>query len=841
MNWPFIIALLLITVGILYIILGVSVYLSDKKSKTRKRYIISYVFMAIWSLSYGLMTIADSEETARLFWSIGFISFCFFFPSWVSFLSQMASNNRPKNKSIFLFFFAALVFSVLGLCAKDTVFIKTALGYQFIYNSPVFMIGSIYLCIPVTVMLFIMLKRLRESRFMRQKRQALVFIILTSIIAPAAYVMDGLIPIFFHFPTVPLGTTLIFIVSVQMFRTMKANRTLNITVRNISQDIFTSANMPVLVLDYNNIVILANNAARDFWDQDIIDRNMADLIKAGQKTPDQSFFDEGFEHINISVFTDSGIKYCKMLLKVVKDKYNDIVSKVITISDITELLKAIDKADTANRTKSEFLAKMSHEIRTPMNAIIGMTELALRSNDLNEAREHILTVKQSSGNLLSIINDILDFSKIESGKMDIIQEQYSFSSLINDVISIIRMKVIDSQIHFIVNVDSNIPNKLIGDEIRIRQILINILSNAVKYTEKGFVSFTVNKESPGKDSVNLIMAIRDSGVGIKHDNLQKLFAEYIQFDIGKNKNVEGTGLGLAITHNLVKAMGGKIEVSSEYGKGSDFTVMLPQKIISDKPSAAVDNPHEKKVIVYEQRELYANSIMNALDNLGVNFTLVSEDSYLLDKMAGAEHAFLFISYALYKKNMEAMARIESNSKIVVLTDFGETVPDKNMSFLAMPVYSISIANILNGISDSFSYSENNEFIAGFTAPEAQVLIVDDIITNLKVAKGLLAPYRMQVDLCKSGEMAIEAVKANSYDLVFMDHLMPEMDGIETTKQIRAFEARIPIVALTANAVSGTREMFLENGFNDFLSKPIDIIQLNAILERWIPKEKQQLR
>jgi CheY-like chemotaxis protein len=205
---------------------------------------------------------------------------------------------------------------------------------------------------------------------------------------------------------------------------------------------------------------------------------------------------------------------------------------------------------------------------------------------------------------------------------------------------------------------------------------------------------------------------------------------------------------------------------------------------------------------------------------------------------------------MYKKNKAAIAKFDENIKIVILTEFGETIPEKNLNVLAMQVHSISIANILNGESEKFSYSETNENIVRFTAPDVNILVVDDVVTNLKVAKGLLAPYKMKVDLCKSGMIAIEAVKSNCYDIVFMDHRMPEMDGIETTERIRALQGvpgiddvyfkNVPIIALTANAVSGTKEMFLQKGFNDFLSKPIDTIKLNAVLEKWIPKKKRQI-
>jgi signal transduction histidine kinase/CheY-like chemotaxis protein len=504
-----------------------------------------------------------------------------------------------------------------------------------------------------------------------------------------------------------------------------------------------------------------------------------------------------------------------------------------------------EKAQAAALSKSKFLAKMSHEIRTPMNAITGMAELALREDMPAAAREHIATIKQASANLLSIINDILDFSKIDSGKLEIVCGEYLVSSLINDVINIIRMRVIDSHIRFIVNIDSNIPNSLFGDEIRIRQIFLNLLSNAFKYTEKGFVSLFINCETDEK-TINLKIEVSDTGKGIKEEDINKLFNDFAQVDLAGNKGIEGTGLGLAITQGLVKAMNGTISVVSEYGKGSTFTVILPQKICGEEKLAGVNGADKKSVLVYEPRQIYADSIMRTVENLGVKCSLASGEDELNEEITKGEYSFIFIASKIYEKNKERWSKIKTPPKIVLLTGYYDVIADQNLNILPMPAHTISIANILNGIAAGALRGDNNKVAAKFTAPSANILVVDDINTNLKVAEGLLLPYKTGVDMCQSGLEAIEAIKGKNYDIVFMDHMMPDMDGIETTVRIRGWEwdnrntgKKNTIIALTANAVSGMREMFLGKGFDDFLAKPIDISKLDEILDRWIPQDKKE--
>jgi signal transduction histidine kinase/CheY-like chemotaxis protein len=392
-------------------------------------------------------------------------------------------------------------------------------------------------------------------------------------------------------------------------------------------------------------------------------------------------------------------------------------------------------AQEASRAKSAFLAQTSHEIRTPMNAVIGMSELALYAATLSKAQEYAAEIKQAGLNLLSIINDILDFSKIEAGTLELHTVPYALKNVLDEVINIARLRISGKPIALNVEVDGGLPRRLIGDEVRLRQILINLLTNAVKYTGHGYIRFSARGEncSPESRRITLVFEVADSGIGIKEQDLANLFKSFTRLDMKKNHGIEGSGLGLAITQSLCKAMGGAVSVSSVYGKGSVFTARIPQILCEDQ---APEDPRPRR------------------------------------RLGGA-----------------------------------------------------------------------------FTAPEARVLVVDDIPTNLVVTSGLLAPYHCRVDTCAGGLEAIAMVQQHPYDIVFMDHMMPGMDGIESARHIRAWEKEqreqtpeprgaVPIVALTANAISGMREMFLEQGFNDYLSKPIEIPRLSEIMETWIPPGKK---
>ncbi|MCL2498917.1 MAG: ATP-binding protein [Defluviitaleaceae bacterium] len=446
----------------------------------------------------------------------------------------------------------------------------------------------------------------------------------------------------------------------------------------------------------------------------------------------QTFFDHGGFSFQVDV----------EILRDLEGEISGFIEVVQNITHVHELMRQRTDAEMANQTKSSFLASMSHEIRTPMNAILGVTEILIENSSTDKDMLEGLNKIYNSGNLLlGIINDILDLSKIEAGKMDILSAPYNVAELIGDSAHLNAMRIDSKPIAFDVLPDMNIPAKLIGDELRIKQILNNVLSNAFKYTDKGTVTFSINTEPLANDTaerngVMLVLGVRDTGLGMTETQLKKLFEEYSRFEEGTSRGIEGTGLGLAITKRLVHLMDGEVRVESEYGKGSFFEIKLPQKTVDDE--------------------------------------VLGEET--------AENIKHF--------RMVQMGRMEKGHII------REPMPYGN------------------------------------------ILVVDDIEPNLYVAEGLMKPYGLTIEKVMSGEEAINKVmEGNVYDIIFMDHMMPGMDGIEATIKLREHGYKEPIVALTANALAGQANVFFQNGFNEFISKPIDTRQLNQVLNKFV-RDKQ---
>ncbi|MBQ5851644.1 MAG: response regulator [Lachnospiraceae bacterium] len=508
------------------------------------------------------------------------------------------------------------------------------------------------------------------------------------------------------------------------------------------------------------------------------------------------------------------------------------------------------QAESANRSKSEFLANMSHEIRTPMNSIMGMCELILSDDISDEVRENGNNIYIAGKNLLGIINDLLDFSKIESGKMDIMEEPYQISSLLNDVINMANARKGDKDIEFMVDCDPNIPDHLKGDEMKIRQVVINLLTNAIKFTREGGVLLKVSarEESYG---VNLCFSVKDSGIGIKEENLPKIFQSFHQVDTKKNRAIEGTGLGLAISKRLVSMMGGFIKVESEYGVGTEFTVVIPQKVVDSKPIIEVKEKQKVNLLAYFSMNNiphpfsvggYKQIINNIGQNLGITYHFSGskkQTKEYLDSNMNFTH--LFLGRDEYQQDREYFDSLAEKISVVVVQDQnGRIKISDGIRNIYKPFYVLPVGNAINGERLSFNIGTSSKNGHRFIAPEARILVVDDNMMNLKVAMGLMKPYQLQIRTTDSGMEAIRILKKQQFDLIFMDHMMPEMDGVETVRRIRAMEPEyyqnVPIIALTANAVSGAREMFLNEGFQDFLAKPIDIAMLERILKLWLPKD-----
>lgn len=436
-----------------------------------------------------------------------------------------------------------------------------------------------------------------------------------------------------------------------------------------------------------------------------------------------------------------------------------------------------------------------------------------------------------------IINDILDFSKNESGKLNIVKVDYEPLSMVNDLVNVINTRVGFKKLELTVDFAPEIPRKLYGDNVRIHQILLNLLNNAVKFTEHGEVHLSVSCEAIDRETVMLKAVIRDTGIGIKKEDMDKLFQSFQQVDSKRNRNIEGTGLGLAISRRLLTLMNGSISVKSEYEKGSSFYIELPQKVIDSAPSVPFVEGNRKAALLVRNR--YVS------DQLCTDLSALHIDHFTLDDVenaGGLQADWLIVESGLFDDRVKDFVRREGSIRCLVIVPFDEPFETDlpEIRVLRKPVYTLGLYLALNpGTEISLEeHTEKDNFV--FTAPDVHVLVVDDNPINLTVASGIIKPLGMQVDTAGGASETIDKVKKLKYDIIFMDHMMPEVDGVETTHIIRRLVPgyeNIPIIALTANAMGGTKEMFLREGMNDFVAKPIEVSEMVAMVRKWLPPEK----
>lgn len=516
----------------------------------------------------------------------------------------------------------------------------------------------------------------------------------------------------------------------------------------------------------------------------------------------------------------------------------------------SQLLGAIEELKVAESSKNDFLANVSHEIRTPINSICGMSEIMLREELPAPVRENVQDIQVAGRNLMSVVGDILDFSELQSGKIELEEEAYNITSTINDVINMTMARKSEKKLELIVDCDANIPCALLGDEKKLRRVILNLVDNAIKFTDEGCVTITIGcrKETYG---INLAVTVSDTGIGMDEESMEKLFTSFSQIDASRRRHEGGVGLGLAISNALVQKMGGAITVKSKPGKGSSIRCVVPQKVLDETPIVSIRNRENLNVAIYidmEQfnmvaiRDEYSDNIMHMVEQLKTRAHICRNFAELERRVEKEEFSHIFISIVEYRAEQAYYDKLAEQTKIVVVLDRVDEKYITNPHILKVykPFYVLTVVSVVNE-PDEENNSQKIKCTEKFVTRDVHVLVVDDNKTNVRVIQGLLSHYKIKVTTATSGKEALEKIASADYDFVFMDHMMPEMDGVETLHRIRhkvgTYYQKVPIIALTANAVAGTRETLLAEGFNDFLEKPVERSVLERVLKRNLDAEK----
>ncbi len=597
----------------------------------------------------------------------------------------------------------------------------------------------------------------------------------------------------------------------------------------------------ILYNRYNDLIHVNEPVKR------IPDAEVQEDIKDINKVEEWLTYIKEVEGMNVLHFKNAVFEGYYIVKKTILGTKKSFAGTVYTFRDVTSEMGQLQAMERANyeleRTasmKSDFLANMSHELRTPMNAVIGMTEIALREKLPAKVRDCLNQISRSGSNLLNIINDILDYSKIEAGKMEIVSDRYEPLSEINDISNILQTRIGDKPINLFFIADHTLPKELYGDSMRIRQVLINIANNAVKFTEKGVVMITLDIEWKSDDEIMLKFKVKDTGIGIKKADLEKLFVSFQQLDSKRNRNVEGTGLGLTISKKLCEAMGGSIGIESEYGKGTEVWFNIPQKVTNPERALIVEEAEKKYAFCLNENERMTELFAKEMISFGVQGRIISNLDQYMDT---GKQEFMFLEKESYNDEfLKFMDEHPDISYIVLMDNKDEIKLDrKNVRVFHKPMNTLGIVLLLNGKAvESYVGSQKSGANVTFIAPDASILIVDDNSVNLTIAAGLLEPMKVRCTTAESGEKALKILKKNHFDLILMDHMMPGMDGVEATEAIRRDipeAADTPIIALTANVAEGSLEMFMKAGMADLIAKPIDVKQLSSKLLQWLPEHK----
>lgn len=715
-------------------ICGISYFMREKNAGALRYYMLVMGFFgALWSGGYGIMGFTETGEVAAVFRAVGLVGVAGFMMTEALMVAYMV--ELPK----WLFRAYAMIFGIFAavdlyfFIPDQHTFVRLN-GRMCYYSTNSFgrMVHNIFLAFVAVTMIAMAILWVHKEKPKRQSYYVRAAI-LANIAILFSIIPDTILPMLGKpsFPSSAYGMFLTYMIT--WFWATRFNA-FSITVGNLSQYIYESANTAILIFDEYFRLVLANPYGQELLGIKKIENQK--LMQLFQGT------DAEFGRIKDGILRDNkgvaelvsvhGAISCSLNFSLARDFHDDPYCIVCFVYDLTKEKNMLEEVVRANEAKSQFLANMSHEIRTPINGILGMDSVLLKECHDENLREYAKNIQSAGQSLLSIINDILDISKIESGKMEILTIRYQLFSVLNDCYNLTKIKLQNKPVSFIMQINEKLPSWLYGDEVRIRQIINNFLSNAVKYTKEGNITFELDFEEKTDEQILLVITVRDTGIGIKEEDLGKLFESFTRIEEKRNRNIEGTGLGLNLTKNLVNLMGGEVFAESTYGKGSCFTAKIPQKIADAKPMGDFGKRYQQ---------------------------------YL------------------------------------------STSDDDKLSFLA---------------------------------PDAKILVVDDVTMNLKVVEGLLKATKIQIDTAVSGSECLECVKTTPYQMIFLDHMMPEMDGLETLEHMKNLadnpNAQTPVIMLTANAIVGAKEEYIEAGFTDYLTKPIRETELLEMILKYLPEE-----
>ena len=706
----------------------------SRRSIIDRLYFASTMFSAGWGLFIGLILMQSDEKMAALFRSIGLLHI---FGQLICFTNMIIywSDIRGKAKKWTAGFVWLVVLLYPFMIRKKNIEFKmTAYGMSYRIRPGLWSGAYAIFCTVAAVNLLLLCIYMLRRCIRKREKDIAYALILCVVIVGFGRVLETVLLLlgFAAFPITALGQ---FVAQLVLYKTYLFYNDSRVTLENMSRFVYYSVDEPVFLFDEAERLCIVNNGATIFLGmsaEECCKLRLGDIFVLER---DAFRFRGSKNRVEARCWQRNNI--CSISIDKIYDDYEDIIGYIVIVHDVTERVRMLERlerekqrADKANEAKSAFLANMSHEIRTPINAVMGMNEMIIRESEEPAILEYAKNIQNASKTLLVLINDILDFSKIESGMIEVVEDTYSLKSLLQALKTECSMRAEEKELALSFVVPEDMPCMLLGDEVRVRQVLLNILTNAVKYTMKGSVTMTVSCEKISAMEVKLTFAVADTGIGIKEENIDRLFGKFDRIDEEQVHAIEGTGLGLSIVDRLVKLMNGTVTVESVYGKGSTFTVCLQQKIVGEETVGSLKEEAKKQ----EKRRR------------------------------------------------------------------GEPL---------------------------------------FVASDVKILAVDDNKVNLTVIKGLLRKTGAQITCVTSGKECLECVSKERYDIILLDHMMPGMDGIETLEELKNMPDNqskdAAVIVLTANAMAGVREMYLEKGFDDYLSKPIEGTTLEKLLIKYLPE------